>query len=141
MALPGRRAASDDRQGQLYLYRQADRRRSGRQSGQDRPAGGCRCRPGEGASRGGYTGKKLSDFLLGDYFGARAIINGDKSRKEGSITIGEKIAGYARQFETALSAAGYGVKVEKPAPLPPEPVRNLSQFLRRHRRLSLQASL
>lgn len=76
-----------------------------------------------GASRGAYTGRKLSDFLPGDYFGARAIINGDKSRKEGNTTIGAKIAGYARQFEAALSAAGYGVKVEQPAPPPPEPVQ------------------
>src|SRR5690606_4244878 len=51
---------------------------------------------------GTYTGKKLSDYKLpAQYAQARAIINGDVGKN------GEKIAGYARAFESALKAGGY----------------------------------
>lgn len=70
---------------------------------------------------GVYTGKKLSDFNLPrDYYGARAIINGDKARKEGKATIGETIGNYAKQFENALNAAGFEKgKVVTSAPTKP----------------------
>ena len=49
-----------------------------------------------GGQEGWFTGKKLSDYLPGDYVGARRIVNGtDKA---------EMIAGYARAFEAALAA-------------------------------------
>lgn len=52
---------------------------------------------------GTYTGKKLSDFILPSQFKeARAIINPDVAKN------GEKIAGHARDFLTALQAGGYG---------------------------------
>lgn len=55
----------------------------------------------EGMLEGWFTGKKLSDYLGGDrkdYVNARRIINGTDRASE--------IAEYARQFETALRAAG-----------------------------------
>lgn len=53
----------------------------------------------DGMERGVFTGKKLSDYLPGDYVNARRIINGrDKA---------EMIAGYARNFERALIAGGW----------------------------------
>lgn len=60
----------------------------------------------EGMRLGTFTGKKLSDYLPsdsrsslpGDYINARRIVNGtDKANL---------IAGYANQFEAALSASG-----------------------------------
>ena len=55
-----------------------------------------------GMEEGWFTGKKLDDYLTvlaTDYVGARRIVNGtDKA---------SLIAGYARDFETALKAAGY----------------------------------
>lgn len=53
----------------------------------------------EGMEQGSFTGRKLADYLPGDYVNARWIINGrDKA---------ELIAGYARQFERALTAGGW----------------------------------
>ena len=47
-----------------------------------------------GCSEGWFTGKKLADYLPGDYRGARRVVNGlDKA---------DLIAGYAREFEAAL---------------------------------------
>lgn len=55
-----------------------------------------------GMEDGWFTGKKLDDYLnllASDYVGARRIVNGtDKA---------SLIAGYARDFEAALKAAGY----------------------------------
>jgi predicted chitinase len=49
-----------------------------------------------GCDEGWFTGKKLSDYLPGDYVGARRIVNGtDKA---------STIASYAKQFEVALDA-------------------------------------
>jgi predicted chitinase len=49
-----------------------------------------------GMQEGWFTGKKLSNYLPGDYINARRVINGvDKSAM---------IAGYARAFEKALTA-------------------------------------
>jgi len=47
-----------------------------------------------GMAHGIFTGKKLSDYLPGDYVGARRIINGQDKAKE--------IAAYAVAFEAAL---------------------------------------
>ena len=50
-----------------------------------------------GCCKGWFTGKKLSDYLPGDYINARRVVNGtDKA---------DLIAGYARGFEAALVAA------------------------------------
>ena len=51
-----------------------------------------------GCSKGIFTGKKLSDYLPGDYRSARRIVNGlDKA---------DLIAVYAARFERALAASG-----------------------------------
>ena len=50
-----------------------------------------------GCCNGWFTGKKLSDYLPGDYINARRVVNGtDKA---------DLIAGYARGFEAAIVAA------------------------------------
>lgn len=60
-----------------------------------------------GCCEGWFTGKKLSDYLPGDYRGARRVVNGlDKA---------DLIAGYARKFEAAL-------RLLPDAPLTPKPV-------------------
>lgn len=60
-----------------------------------------------GCSEGWFTGKKLADYLPGDYRGARRVVNGlDKA---------DLIAGYAREFEAAL-------RLLPDAPLTPKPV-------------------
>lgn len=71
-----------------------------------------------GCAEGWFTGKKLADYLPGDYIGARRVVNGaDKA---------EQIARYAWSFEEALMAAGY--VASKPASTPvaasptPDPV-------------------
>lgn len=53
----------------------------------------------EGCEVGLFTGKRLADYLPGDYVGARRVVNGtDKAHT---------IAGYARAWEAALTAGGY----------------------------------
>lgn len=60
-----------------------------------------------GCTQGWFTGKKLSDYLPGDYRSARRVVNGlDKA---------DLIAGYARDFEAAL-------RLLPDAPLTPKPV-------------------
>jgi hypothetical protein len=58
-----------------------------------------------GMAEGWFTGKQLSDYLdlkRSDYVGARRIVNGtDRARA---------IAEYAREYEAALLAEGYGVE-------------------------------
>jgi len=49
-----------------------------------------------GSSEGWFTGRKLGDYLPGDYEGARRVINGTDRAAT--------IAGYARRFEAALRA-------------------------------------
>ena len=65
----------------------------------------------DGCEAGIFTGKKLSDYLPGDYVNARRVVNGtDKA---------QQIATYARAFESALQAAGYSVAkkyARKPEP-------------------------
>ena len=57
----------------------------------------------EGCASGMFTGKRLSHFdgASYDHYGARAIVNGDKSVN------GARIAGYAAQFAAALKAGGW----------------------------------
>lgn len=59
----------------------------------------------EGMRLGTFTGKKLSDYITlkaSDFRNARRIINGlDKA---------DLIAGYAKEFDAALKAEGYGVE-------------------------------
>lgn len=62
----------------------------------------------EGCERGIFTGKKLSDYLPGDYAGARRVVNGTDRA--------ELIAGYARSFERALKADGAPAAPSKPGP-------------------------
>lgn len=52
----------------------------------------------QGCAEGWFTGKKLGDYLPGDYVGARHVVNGSDRASE--------IATYARQFEAALVASG-----------------------------------
>lgn len=52
-----------------------------------------------GMTKGSFTGKKLADYLPGDYVNARRIINGTDNAA--------KIAGYAQKFEQALKAGGW----------------------------------
>lgn len=79
-----------------------------------------------GHAEGIWTGKKLADYINGDkvdYFGARRIINGTDKAAE--------IATFAKKFEAALRAAGYGAKPVAPAkpaapkPAPTAPARNV----------------
>jgi hypothetical protein len=69
-----------------------------------------------GMASGWFTGKKLSDFISNgnaDYVGARSIVNGSDRAV--------LIAGYAAQFEIALTKAGYGAAPQM-APFPPTPL-------------------
>jgi hypothetical protein len=65
-----------------------------------------------GMEDGWFTGKALDDYfnlLATDYVGARRIVNGtDKA---------SLIAGYARDFEEALKAAGYSSQKPVPGPV------------------------
>lgn len=64
-----------------------------------------------GCTNGWFTGKKLSDYLPGDYVNARRIVNGtDKA---------EAIANYARRFEAALNA-------DTPMFAPPPPLTHVN---------------
>jgi len=73
----------------------------------------------EGMRLGTFTGKKLADYVTlahSDFHGARRIVNG--------LDRADLIAGYAREFDALLKAAGYGVTLSaaKPAPAPaPKP--------------------
>ncbi len=58
-----------------------------------------------GCTGGWFTGKRLSDYLPGDYHGARRVVNGTDHAST--------IASYARGFEAALALL--------PAPLAPKP--------------------
>lgn len=53
-----------------------------------------------GMTEGWFTGKKLGDYLPGNYIDARRIINGTDRAAQ--------IADYARRFETALTVSGWG---------------------------------
>jgi hypothetical protein len=78
----------------------------------------------DGMEKGLFTGKKLSDYdylvtrnpdVPGyKYYASRAIVNGDTAKN------GAMIATYAKTFEQALRAAGYGSP--KPVPVEPPPL-------------------
>jgi putative chitinase len=53
----------------------------------------------DGMEKGVFTGKKNADYLPGNYVAARRIINGTDAA--------DKIAGYARSFEAALTAGDW----------------------------------
>lgn len=70
-----------------------------------------------GMREGWFSGRKLSDYLPGDYVAARKIINGSDCA--------QAIAHHAAAFEFALDAAGWGrvdppatAQTDKPAPAP-----------------------
>lgn len=63
-----------------------------------------------GMAEGWFTGRQLSDYIdlkRSDYVGARRIVNGTDRA--------QAIAEFAREYEAALLAEGYGV--EKPVPV------------------------
>lgn len=61
----------------------------------------------EGCEAGMFTGARLSQYLPGDYVGARRVVNG--------TDLAQLIATHARAFEAALQAAGYSVRSKAPA--------------------------
>lgn len=68
----------------------------------------------QGSAAGLFTGKKLVDFLPGDYANARRVINGTDRASE--------YAGLCRKFETALATAGWNARPNiKPLPRPKPP--------------------
>ena len=88
-----------------------------------------------GMKEGWFTNKRLSEFVTlqkSNFFDARSIINGDKNKpvKKGSKeTIGQMIAGYAKQYDALLKAEGYGetgssLEETQPwtPPPPPQPI-------------------
>ena len=88
-----------------------------------------------GMDEGWFTGKKLGQYITldkSDFVGARVIVNGDKNKpvKKGSaLTIGQMIAGYAKEYDALLKAEGYGetgssLEDTQPwtPPPPPKPV-------------------
>ncbi len=74
-----------------------------------------------GMRDGWFTGKKLSDYMTlkrSDFFNARSIVNGDKTKTiKGSnppVKIGERIADWSKQYDAALLLDGYGRIAEPP---------------------------
>lgn len=67
----------------------------------------------QGCAEGWFTGKKLADYLPGDYAGARRVVNGtDKA---------DLIAGYAREFEAAIERTSVAPPVRPDVvPVPPK---------------------
>ena len=63
----------------------------------------------DGSEVGLFTGKRLADYLPGDYVGARRVINGQDRAQQ--------IATYAKTFEKALVAAGYSVTAKSAKPI------------------------
>lgn len=76
----------------------------------------------DGMMQGWFTGKKLSDYFAGtkaDWVNARRIVNGVDKASE--------IAGYARLFHAALTAADKPDVVKPPVPVPPVPGDGLGE--------------
>jgi len=63
-----------------------------------------------GCTNGWFTGKKLSDYLPGDYVNARRVVNGTDRA--------ELIAGYATNFERALGGLALSPKPVATSPAP-----------------------
>lgn len=68
-----------------------------------------------GCVEGWFTKYKLSDFLPGDYVGARRVVNGN----DRAVTIAQ----YAKTFERALRTAGWEKVVT-----PPPPTKRVSRW-------------
>ena len=73
----------------------------------------------QGSVAGIFTGKKLGDYLPGDYVNARRVINGTDQA--------EMIAGLARAYEAALNHFDYA-QPTKPATPRPTTVNPLAAF-------------
>lgn len=72
-----------------------------------------------GMRDGWFTGKKLSDYITlkrSDFFNARSIVNGDKTKtiKGSTQRIGERIADWSKQYDALLLLDGYGRIVDTP---------------------------
>jgi len=72
-----------------------------------------------GCTEGWFTGRKLSDYLPGDYLGARRVVNGTDRAAQ--------IARYARNFEAALRA---GAAAPVPTPRAPSFWAGIINFIR-----------
>lgn len=67
-----------------------------------------------GMRDGWFTGKRLSDYITlkhSDFFNARSIVNGDKTKtiKGTTMRIGQRIEDWSREYDRLLTEAGYGV--------------------------------
>lgn len=65
-----------------------------------------------GMMKGMFTGKPLGSYInatLSDFFNARSVVNGDKTRLEGKVTVGTKIANVAQKFLDALNVTPVSV--------------------------------
>lgn len=72
-----------------------------------------------GMIKGMFTGKLLASYInttLCDFFNARSIINGDKTRMEGKVSVGTKIANTAQKFLDAMTTS----PVAEPEPIQKE---------------------
>ncbi len=78
------------------------------------------CETGIFTRANGKPGHKLSDYLPGDYVGARRIVNGSDRA--------QTVAGHALAFEAALVAGGYG-PARKPETPPEAPSGGLSAWV------------
>lgn len=67
-----------------------------------------------GMVEGLFTGKRMADYLPGNYMGARAIVNGNDRA--------QAIAGYAGRFEAALKAAEVSTAPAHEPPVRPDVV-------------------
>lgn len=72
-----------------------------------------------GMRDGWFTGKKLGDYITltkSDYFNARSIVNGDKTKtiKGSTQRIGERIAEWSKQYDALLLLDGFGRIVDAP---------------------------
>lgn len=77
-----------------------------------------------GMRDGWFTGKKLSTYITltkSDFFNARSIVNGDKTKtiKGSTQRIGERIAEWSKQYDALLLLDGYGRIVEAPVDTTP----------------------
>ncbi len=63
-----------------------------------------------GMINGSYTGRRLDRYVNGqqrNFFNARAVINGDKNRRQGKTKIGTVVRRYADSYYQALLKAGW----------------------------------
>lgn len=72
-----------------------------------------------GMRDGWFTGKKLSTYITltkSDFFNARSIVNGDKTKtiKGSTQRIGERITDWSKQYDALLLLDGFGRVVADP---------------------------